>query len=89
MAFERQQSAAASLTLSCPGLSVPGLSDTAGQYRLLSGLRLASEPIRNRTCHRGTEPWPDATHIQQRHPQPLTGPLKGLLGAKVSGQADL
>lgn len=66
MAFERQQSAAASLTLSCPGLSAPGLSDATGQYRLLSGLRLVSEPIRNRTCHRGTEP--DTTHTQKQPP---------------------
>lgn len=87
MAFERQQSAAASLTLSCPGLSAPGLSDATGQYRLLSGLQLASEPIKNRTCHRGTEPWPDTTHIH--YPPPLPGPLKELLGAKVSGQDDL
>lgn len=66
MAFERQQSAVASLTLSCPGLSAPGLTDAAGQYQLVAGLRLACEPIRNRTCHRGTEPQPDTTHIQQR-----------------------
>lgn len=86
MAFERQQSAAASLTLSCPGLSAPGLSDTNAQYRRLPGHRLASEPIRNRTCHRGTEPWPDTTHIQQ-HPPPT--PRRASEGAKVSGQADL
>lgn len=62
--FERQQSAVASLTLSCPSLSALGLSDAAGQYRPVSGLRLLSEPIRNRTCHRRTEPWLDTTHIQ-------------------------
>ena len=87
MAFERRQSAADSLTLSCPGLSAPGLSDAAGQYRLLSGLQLASEPIRNWTCRGETDHWPDTTHIHQ-HP-PLTALLKGPLGAKVSGQADL
>lgn len=79
MAFERQQSAAASLTLSCPGLSAPSLSDAAGQYRPLSGLQLASEPIRNRTCHRGTEPWPDTTHIQQRPPSLYYWASKGAI----------
>lgn len=88
MAFERQQSAAASLTLSCPGLSALGLSDAAGQCPLLSGLHLASEPIRNRTCHGATEPRPDTTHIQQHSPSHC-GPPKRPVGAKVSGQADL
>lgn len=55
MASERQRRTADSLTLPCPGLSALGLSDQTGQYRLLSGLQLASEPIRNRTCHRGTK----------------------------------
>ncbi|KAK9519403.1 hypothetical protein VZT92_022137 [Zoarces viviparus] len=72
MVFGRQQSAAASLTPSCPGLSAPGLSAATGQYRLLSGLQLACEPIRNRTCHGGTESWPDTTRIQP----PFTGPAK-------------
>lgn len=82
MAFERQQSAAASLTLSWPGLSAPGLSDATGQYRLLSGLRLASEPIRNRTCHRGTEP--DTTHIQKQPPSTPYWASKG--AARGQGQ---
>ncbi|CAJ1060734.1 Hypothetical predicted protein [Xyrichtys novacula] len=73
MAFERHRSAAASLTLRCPGLSAPGLSDTGGQYRLPSGLRMASEPIMNRTCHRGTEPRPYTTHSQQTPPSLLLG----------------
>lgn len=50
MAFERQRSAAASLTPLCP-LSAPRLSDAAGQYWLFSGHQPASELIRNRTCH--------------------------------------
>lgn len=85
MASERQRRTADSLTLSCPGLSVLGLSDQTGQYRLLSGLQLASEPIRNRTCTEGPS-------MAWHHPHPappLPGPRRGLLGAKVSGWADL
>lgn len=60
----------------CPGHSALGLSAQTGQYRLLLGLRLASELIRNRTCHQGTEPWLVATHVQ--HPTASPNPLWGL-----------
>lgn len=84
MAFERHQSAATSLTLCCPALSAPGLSDVAGQYRLLFGLWLASEPIMNWTCHRGTEPWLDTTHSQHGPSFPPYGASKG--AARGQGQ---
>lgn len=79
MAFERRWSAVASLTSPHPGLLEAGFSDATGQYRLASGLWLASEPIRNWTCHRGEEPRCDTTR----------NPKRFLSGAKVSGQDDL
>lgn len=73
---------------SCPGLSVPGLSNQTGQCRLLSGLQLASEPIRNWTCHRGTEPWLDTTHVQQlpRPQKPSVGLWEVPLGPRSAAR---
>lgn len=48
--------------------------------------RPASEPIRNRTSHRGTATWSDPNEIQQH---PSYWPVWGGIGAKVSGQGDL
>ncbi|TNN84086.1 hypothetical protein EYF80_005692 [Liparis tanakae] len=61
-------------------------ADATGQYRLLSGLQLAYEPIRNRTCHGGTESWPDTTHIQP--PPPLYWASEGAASCQGDGSEE-
>lgn len=55
MVFERRRSAAARLTLFCPGLSAAAFSESDGQYIPAPILWLASELIRNWTCRKGPE----------------------------------
>lgn len=83
MAFERQPSAAASLTLFCPLVfQRQGFQTQLDNTDWSPASDWPSEPIRNRTCRRRTEPWLDTTHIQQFNPS--AGPLKG--AARGQGQ---
>lgn len=90
MAFERQQSAADSLTRPAPAFQrwafQTKLDNTdcspASDWPLS---RLGTGPATEGLSHGLTPP----TSNTPPPPKPLTGPLKGLLGAKVSGQVDL
>lgn len=66
MAFERQQSAAASLTLSCPGLSAPAFQTQLDNTDCSPAFNWPLSRLGTGPATEGTEPRPDATHIQ--HP---------------------